>query len=97
MQTTTTLKVRVCATLGAAPDGAGRTPPVATLTRGWPRVERERMEPRLRLLLFARARLRYYLTRFWPRVNATTLDTSTSVGQIPAGEPCAMIPASRAA
>ena len=39
----------------------------------------------------------YCLTRFWPRVKARTLDTSTSVGQIPAGEPTAMIPAFRSA
>ena len=45
----------------------------------------------------ARSPLPYCLTRFRPRVKALTLDTSTSVGQIPAGEPSAMIPALRCA
>jgi hypothetical protein len=31
--------------------------------------------------------------RFWPRVKARTLEMSTSVGQMPSGEPFAMIPA----
>ena len=31
--------------------------------------------------------------RCWPRVKARTLEMSTSVGQMPSGEPLAMLPA----